>query len=438
MHRPSLRHPLVGSAMALAAALSPLPARPGGAPPIPIEPEDGLTLRQALDLTAGHNPDLAAASLGVLAAEGEARQTGAWPNPELALEIEPVGGAGPRRGLDGPEATVRLTQAFGLGGPRCRRRAAAAAETRLAQRDRETARREARRAATRAFVDVLAAQERLTLADAARALAIAVRRAAVERVKAGKVPDIEVTKAGVEIASADIALGQARRDLDAARARLAACWGSRAPRFRAAVGSLTNVPDLGPLDAHAAVLEQAPDVARWDDALAVRREALALAQAARVPDLALNAGVRRFEDDDTYAAVAGLALPLPVFDRRAGGIAAARHRARAAEHGQRAARARAAADLAEVHARLETARTTALAIRDTLLPAAQTAFEAAETGYRQGKFGFLDVLDAQRTLQAARAGHLDAVANYHRAAADLERLTGIATDTMGSSAGGTP
>lgn len=49
-----------------------------------------------------------------------------------------------------------------------------------------------------------------------------------------------------------------------------------------------------------------------------------------------------------------------------------------------------------------------MALRTNVLPAAQRAFEAATEGYRQGKFGYLEVLDAQRTLFDTRGRYLTA------------------------------
>ena len=48
-----------------------------------------------------------------------------------------------------------------------------------------------------------------------------------------------------------------------------------------------------------------------------------------------------------------------------------------------------------------------------------------------GKFGYLDVLDAQRTLLDAQGQYIDVLESYHKAAADVERLIGQA---LGSTA----
>ncbi len=61
-----------------------------------------------------------------------------------------------------------------------------------------------------------------------------------------------------------------------------------------------------------------------------------------------------------------------------------------------------------------------------VLPGARSAFDAATIGFENGKFSFLDVLDAQRTLIAAKSQYLNALANFHRSRAELESLVGAA------------
>ena len=58
------------------------------------------------------------------------------------------------------------------------------------------------------------------------------------------------------------------------------------------------------------------------------------------------------------------------------------------------------------------------------MPGARRVLEATSEGYRQGKFSLLDVLDAQRTLFEARGQYIEALATYHKAVAEAERLIG--------------
>ncbi len=64
------------------------------------------------------------------------------------------------------------------------------------------------------------------------------------------------------------------------------------------------------------------------------------------------------------------------------------------------------------------------ALQAEVLPGAQTALSAASKGFELGKFSFLEVLDAQRTLIHARTQRLQAVAEAHRAAYAIDRLLG--------------
>ncbi len=83
-----------------------------------------------------------------------------------------------------------------------------------------------------------------------------------------------------------------------------------------------------------------------------------------------------------------------------------------------------AALLADAYAALASAHDEATILRTDALPGAQQTFEAVTEGYRLGRFGLLDVLDAQRTLIAVGGQYVRALAEYHKAVAEVERLIG--------------
>ena len=389
-----------------------------------------LTLLQALEWALMNSPDLAAASQGVLAAEGSTRQAHAWTNPELEVEAAEFGGTGTRQGYDGAETSVRLTQPIELGGKRVTRRRVAQAEARLAGWDYEATRLDVLTQTKKAFVEVLLAQGQVALAESLLALAGDIQRAAAERVKAGKVPLLEETKAGVEVANARIVRDRAVRELDKARKHLAASWGETSPAFKEAGGDLETFRELPTAESLTALLDEAPEVARWKEEVAKARENVALEKAARIPDVNVSAGISRFEEDGSYAGTASLAFPLPLFDRNAGGLDAATRQVMRVEYEQRAARLAIMTELTEAHSQLESTRAEAQAIKADLLPGAEQALAAAQIGYREGKHGHLEVLDAQRTVSEAKAHYLDVLADYQKAVADVERLTGTPFETI--------
>jgi cobalt-zinc-cadmium efflux system outer membrane protein len=381
-------------------------------------------LRQALALALVKNPELAAFSWEVRAREAELLQARLLPNPELDIEVENFGGTGFFGGLDEAETTVQLGQLVELGGKRSKRKQAATLEQDLAGWDYEIQRIQVFTYTSKAFIDVLASQQRVALNQDFVGLAQQVLDVVAERVRAGKVSPIEEVKAKVSLSSRLIEREKAENELTAAREILAAAWGGRAPLFTEAQGDLERSSEIPPLEVLRERMARNPEVDRWVVEMESHRASLAMAKAGRFPDVTLRGGVRYIKPTDDWAFVAGLAVPIPVFDRNQGATLEAKYRLVKAEEQRRALQVRVQTSLVRIYQRLTVARSEATSLKNDVLPGARRAFEATGEGFRQGKFGYLDVLDAQRTFFEAQARYTEALADLQKAIADAEGLLG--------------
>lgn len=393
-------------------------------------PTGTISLQDALALALLHSPDLAAFAWETRAREARALQAGRLPNPVLEVLAEDVGateglrlGTGSQR-LVQPQTTIQLSQLIELGGKRTARQRLATLNRDLAAWDYELARIDVLTQTTRNFIDVLAAQELVTLTDQTTELVEQVKQSVAARVVAGVVSPVEQTKAEVALAGVRVDLGRARRLLDASRGRLAGSWGSAEASFQSAVGDLREVAELPPLFELTARLAESPELARWTAEISQRQSALSLERSRRVPDVAVTAGFRQFTGLQGSTMLFGAAIALPIFDLNGRGVQEANLRVAKGYEERRAAQARVSVALAEGYGALSSAHEELTALRTTVLPGAQQAFEAVSEGYRLGKFEYLDVLDAQRTLIGAGGQYLRALSEYHKAAADVERLIG--------------
>ena len=113
-----------------------------------------------------------------------------------------------------------------------------------------------------------------------------------------------------------------------------------------------------------------------------------------------------------------------MFDNNRGNLLEALRREDKARDELAATRTRLVSEALQAREQLDAARAEAKALRDDILPGAQSAYLASSKGFELGKFGFLDVLDAQRTLFQAKSQHLNALAQAHRAAAEIDKLLG--------------
>ena len=401
-----------------------------------LNPTAQVTLREVLAVALLQNPELAAYAWEVRAREARVLQAGRPPNPVISGVVEDLGGGNEASGVESlvqPQATIQMSQLIELGGKRAARRHLAEATRDLASWDYEMARIDVFTRVTRAFIDVLASQQAVASSSQTMQLVEQTQETVRARVTAGVVSPIEQTKAEVALASARIESDRVRRTLESDRRRLAALWGAADAAFESATGDLTVLPPLPTFEALQARLAENPELARWTTEMAQRQAALALEKKRAVPDVTVSAGYRRFTQIDSNAFLISGSIPLPLFDKNRGAIQEAADRAGKAQEEQRAASVRALAALADAYRAAATARDEVAALSSAVLPGARASFEAVSEGYRLGKFGYLEVLDAQRTLVTASGQYQRALSDFHKAATEVERLTGAPLAGPGSS-----
>jgi len=407
---------------------TPATAGIGLASPIPVaeaqEPSGELNLRQALEMALAGSPDLASFPWELRSGDARIRQAGLRPNPELTVDLENFLGSDPSRKFETLETTLSISQLMELGGKRAARIRLASSEKEVSRWDYEAKRADVAAEVAKSFVEVLSAQDRLTLAEELARLAKEVLNAVAARVAAGKISPVEETKASVAWSISGIELERARLALEGARKRLAATWGNAKPMFSKAVGRLDRLTPIPPPEVLADRISLNPDVARWAAEMEQRKATLVQERANRIPDVTISGGVRRSREANDTSFVFGAAVPLPLFNRNQGKILESHYRISKAEREREAAGNKVLAALSDAYQALATGYTEATTLKSAVLPGAQSAFEATSEGFRQGKFGYLEVLDAQRTLFEARGRYVEALGAYHKAVADTERLIG--------------
>ncbi|MBA4111485.1 MAG: cobalt-zinc-cadmium resistance protein [Leptothrix sp. (in: Bacteria)] len=376
-----------------------------------------LSLDTALATALAQHPDLRATVLEREAAQGATQQAGAWLNPELSTVVE-----------DNQRATrtttVQLNQPIELGGKRSARISVAQAARGQADLDVVSRRAQIRSQVMAAFHAAAVAQERVRLSDELGRLSTQAREAAAKRVMAGKVSPVEELKAQVAEAQALSASTVAHSDWRGAVAQLRLALGDPSAQFERVEADLQRLPALANWAPLAQRLEASPAIARAQQEIA-RRQALSdLERARRVPDLTVSLGAKRDAQLGRDQPIVGLSLVLPLFDRNQGAILEASRREDKARAELESVRASVEAQAAQALSQLTSALAHAHTLRDKVLPAARQAFASSTKGYELGKFGFLDVLDAQRTLFEAETLALNAAAQAYQADARLLELLG--------------
>lgn len=270
-----------------------------------------------------------------------------------------------------------------------------------------------------------AAQQEVALLAEEYDLAREIRDSVAAKVDAGKVPPIQKNKAEIALSSSSIAYERAQRQLYARKQALFALIGGNVGDFSVTPESLPVLTAPDTLAQYRTRLRETPDALSLDADIRQAQALLSLEKAQSLPDPTFNVGVKDIRENNTQAFVAGVSFPLPVFNLNRAGVERAGHELNAVKLDQHSALLAQDTALTEAYSMFANAYNEASILKDSVLPGAEEAFHYARTGYDAGKFDYLEVLDAQRTLFDARRQFNTSTLDYQRARATLERLTAL-------------
>jgi outer membrane protein, heavy metal efflux system len=382
----------------------------------------GLTLSRAIRLALANNPELRASTARVDAAAGRAYQAKLWANPELELSAEdwPVAGGG---GFADAKQTVGVSQTVPFPGKKKLDRQLGVSGVRLTESELWRRRVELVREVKTAFYRVLVADGLVAVEGELVAVAESSALAARQRVAAGAAADQEQLRAEIPLEQAKTELAGFQRELVTARQTLAMLLGRP---------ELSGTPLSGTLQetVNPALLDQPPE--NWLDrhpmaviARTSRDRAELELRRARLepyPDMKVGVAGGRIGETDQSILQLGFSFPLPIIDRAKGKKQEAQANVSVADAELTSVEQRLWWDWGTASQRLRTAAEQVSNYRERILPKANDALRLVRTGFEQGKFGFIDLLDTQRTTAEVRLAYQQKLLELNVARADLEAL----------------
>jgi cobalt-zinc-cadmium efflux system outer membrane protein len=235
-------------------------------------------------------------------------------------------------------------------------------------------------------------------------------------------------RAEVELDRAMVDLTAARRELAEAQETLGTLMGRAREPVGPLQGELREAADRPALEqVREQMLARHPSIRA---AVAGKERAELELRRARIepmPDVAVGVAGGRDSGQDETLMEFRLSLPLPLFDRSQGRKREARAEAEIAKYDLASTEQRLIRELSVVDARLRAAAEQVEAYRTRILPRAEEALQLVRGGFEAGKFGFLDLVDTQRTLAESRLAYYEKLSELNAAQAEYEALIGKAT-----------
>ncbi|MAY56583.1 MAG: hypothetical protein CMQ46_06475 [Gammaproteobacteria bacterium] len=383
-----------------------------------------ITLEQAIINTITQNPELQAFGYELRAQDGVILQAGLSPKPEFTVTVEDVLGTGVAQALSGAQTTASISWVL-EGQLRQRRIDAARTGSLVLASEAEVMRLDAAAQTARYYIQALAHQARLQLAAQSITLAEDAVTTISQRVSAGTSPRSDLARARAELSMRKLMQEDLRHELVGFYHRIAAQWGVLEPDFSQVEGNLMNLPALEPYPALEARIEQNPDLTRFLSEQRLHESTLLLEQARRNSLWRFNAGVRRIESSSDVGFVAGVTIPLNRGNQNQGRIEEARVRLEQASVNQEAERIRMKLSLFLFYQELEHSLHIVESLRSDVIPEYELALSEVRRAYELGSSSYMEWLQVQNDLLAAREQLLEASVLAHQNMIEIERLTGV-------------
>lgn len=384
-----------------------------------------FSLRAAIALAQENNPQLVALRHQIAAAKGRAWTTWWLTDPDLSLEWEGVPrGAGLGK-FD--ERKLALTQEIEFPTNIFWRNRFAGREVEATAQRYEQGKLEIRAAAIAAYTQFLASRRGLALSNERVELAQEFLDKAEIRRRAGEAPAIEIVRARVELAQAQIELRNFESAYITTQAQLNTVLGRNPEQEILATDSLLyHQFDLSLSTLKQQALAEHPRLREANALVGAASHLRKLAWGSLLPAVEVTAFRHNIGGNPNfYGAAIGLKVPLWFAFRQRGEIQEASALLASQENQRANTKLQLLAAIESAFAAFEATRRQAESYATGLLDQASEVYRIALRSYETGEAGYLQLLEAQRTLIEVRQGYIEALASYYAAIAALEEASGV-------------
>lgn len=381
--------------------------------------KSGLRLEDLEQTALANNPTMAQVQANLQVAAGLARQAGLYPNPTVGYYGDEIRGGYIGGGKQGAFATQTIV----LGGKlRAAKRVADLAANEV-QTSAEVQRLRILNNVRAVFYQALAAQRLVEVRQSLAKLAGDATQTSLQLGNVGQADRPDILQAEVEQQQANVSLRVAQQNLQAVWRILAAVVGKPGLPITNLQGDLEAVPNLNYEEWLATALRESPEVKLAQQGVERAEAALVQAKKAPIPDLQVTGILtQNYEPLDPTRKPTGLmggaqvGVPLPIFNRNQGNIAAAKGEIESAKQELGRVKLQLERDLASIFRDYETARVTVEQYKVEMLPRAEQAYKLYQVNYQRMAGAYPQVLISQRTLFQLEADYVQALENAWQSA----------------------
>ncbi|NOX92309.1 MAG: TolC family protein [Gammaproteobacteria bacterium] len=395
--------------------------------PLSVQAQELWTLENSIQRVIEIAPETRGAEAVVSAREGELKQAGVWPNPQIELRADDA--MSKDEGRSGTDFTqFAFSQPLPLGGRLGHQRSAAEAQLDAARSQRRYQQVRLETQVAQRYHNLQLAAERLRLAELRLQLANTLQDAGRQREQAGELSRLERLRLDLIRETAqqilDRSEGEANEALSRFRAYLGLASGATETRLQ--------LTPLEPFNAMPALAQLQVGLSQHPALLAVRQQLEAaqaevrLVRAERIPDPTLSLFRERDSLNGRRQNVNGIGVgfTLPLWNRSSGRISAARAQVARIQSELQVLERDLGSRLQQSYLHLGHLVQQGKHYRNRVFKPAQQVFDLTRKAYANGEMEILSLIDANNTYFDARERYLELLQEAWQEAAELRLASG--------------
>ena len=390
----------------------------------PVKGQEIWTLESSIWRVLEIAPEVLAADAGVRAKNGALRQAGAWPNPEIEFRADDK--IGKDENTNGYDLTqLFFSQSLPISGRLRRQHKIATANLHSAKESRRAQRLQLEFQVASIFHPLQLAIATLHLSEQRLQLADSLQDVSRQRARAGDLSRLELLRIGIIRESAQQTLDEAEGEFNELLSLFQVRLGLPRERVREIVPlePIGSAPDLTKLqtqfDTHPMLA-----AARYRSEAALAGVSLIRAERWQDPVVRLFRERDLLNNQRQSVTGVSVALPLPLWDRKAGQIHEARARGAQVDAQYQALRQELEGRLIQNHLHLTHLVQQGIHFRTQLLDPARELFKLTRKAYAAGETGILSLIDAHDTYFQAQTRYLELLQEAALEAAELRLAAG--------------
>lgn len=391
---------------------------------IKINESENITLQQAVENALANNPKIKVIDYEIKSLEKKKIQAGYIPNPELDFEAEDFLGGKELRGFLGSQFTLSAKQNIELGGKRNRRIDLAESEINVEKKNYELTKLDLITGVKSSFYNLYLKQLQISQQEKFIVINEEIIKTIAERVKAGKTSPVEESKVKVALINSKLELQKLQIEFMSIQSELSALIGMPEKKVVPISNQFDSISFPPSYEEVFSNPDSIPSITLLRQETNLRKAQLRLEESQVLPDLTASFGIRYLNDIKSNSFVAGLSMPLNIFNGNKGNIQSAEIKIDQMDEIIKDQKLYIISVVRKSFNNLVGAYNNAKQLKENIMPESENAYEITKRGYLQGRFAFIDLLDSQRTLFETRTRYLSEISNYYQSLIDIEKITG--------------